>query len=85
MNVKNDFKKHIGTGVEVNFPSAGLIFGNGVSGIVKEIIQPNFVVLDYCNPGNKAQRINIDKINTYAFVDKDETKELKDYYIGGKK
>lgn len=80
MTIKIELKKNIGNGIDIDFPSAGLIFGNGVKGIISRFIEPNFMELDFCDVGKKKQVININTINTYGILDKEETQELKDYY-----
>ena len=80
MTIKTELKKNIGNGIDIDFPSAGFIFGNGVKGVISRIIEPHFVEIDFCSSGNKKQVVNINTINTYGILDKGETQELKDYY-----
>ena len=80
MSIKSELKKHIGNGIEIDFPSAGLIFGNGVKGIITRMIEPHFVEIDYCDSGNKKQVVNINTINTYGILDEGKIQELRDYY-----
>jgi len=83
VTIKQELKKNIGKGMDIDFPSAGFIFGNGVKGIINRILEPHFVELDFCNVGGKIQVINISLISTYSILDNEETKELKDYYRKG--
>ena len=80
MTIKEELEKYIGNGIDINFPSAGFIFGNGVKGIIKRIIEPDFMEIDYCSSGNKLQVINLNSINQYSILDDDETQELKYVY-----
>lgn len=80
MDILKEFNKNIGKGVDIALPSAGLIFRNGVKGIITKVIQPHFIELDFCDSGNKKQVININTLDTYGILDEEETKELKESY-----
>lgn len=80
MTIQQELKKFIGKGIDIEFSSAGLIFGNGVTGIICRVVKPNFVELDFCSPGGKKQMININKIEIYHILDARETQRLKDDY-----
>ena len=75
MTIKQELKKNIGKGIDVNF--TGGFFASNINGIITRIIQPHFFELDYCDVGNRKQVININRIESYGILDKEETKDLK--------
>ena len=79
-NILEELKKNIGSGIDIDFVSGGLIFGDGVEGIITKTIEPNFIECDFCIRGNKIQMININKIGSYGILNEDESEKLRNYY-----
>lgn len=82
MKRKNfNFKKLKGKAIEISYPR---LFDSGINGIIKSI-EGNYIILDYCDSGNKIQYINLDKIESFSILNEKEKKELIEYYGDKKK